>query len=132
MRILKEIEIEGKKAKALFDTGAVHTWVIKKLLKNVPTKKISKSYRVGLGGKNVEVKEMCLINGKIEGLDFSTSAISVDEIGKINGDKIDVLVGALTLEEWEITLNPKEGTLGLDGLKRREFTEFSEVQCWAF
>jgi hypothetical protein len=26
-RIIKEIEIEGKKTTALFDTGAVHTYV---------------------------------------------------------------------------------------------------------
>jgi hypothetical protein len=25
---------------------------------------------------------------------------------------------------WEITVNPMDGTLGLEGLKRREFTEY--------
>ena len=29
-----------------------------------------------------------------------------------------------TMEVWEITVNPKAGTLGLEGLKRREFTEY--------
>jgi hypothetical protein len=28
------------------------------------------------------------------------------------------------LERWEIKLDPKTGTLDLEGLKRREFTEF--------
>jgi hypothetical protein len=37
------------------------------------------------------------------------------------------------MEEWEIIPNPKDGTLDLLGLKRREFTEFFEkikpLQC---
>jgi hypothetical protein len=28
------------------------------------------------------------------------------------------------MEAWEITVNPREGTLGLEGLRRREFTEY--------
>ena len=38
--------------------------------------------------------------------------------------KIDVIVGALTMEQWEIIPSLKEGTLDLSGLKRREFTEY--------
>jgi hypothetical protein len=36
MRIVKEIEIEGKKAFALFDTGALSTYIKKELLRDVP------------------------------------------------------------------------------------------------
>jgi hypothetical protein len=28
------------------------------------------------------------------------------------------------MEAWEITVNPKDGSLGLEGLRRREFTEY--------
>ena len=48
-------------------------------------------------------------------------------LGRVDGGEIDALIGALTMEEWEISVNPKDGTLDLSGLKRREFTEFFEM-----
>ena len=124
MRILKEIEIEGKKAVALFDTGSMHTYVSNRLLEGVPIRILSKPYKVALGGRVIEIKEHCSIQGRIEGFDFHTEVIPVDEVGRINGKMVDVLIGALTMEEWEIIPNPKDATLDLSGLKRREFTEF--------
>jgi hypothetical protein len=124
MRIVKEIEIEGKKARALFDTGLMHTYASRWLLEDVPIRTLSQPYRVALGGRTVEVKEHCSIEGKIEGLGFHTQVIPITEVGKVDGGTVDVLIGALTMEEWEIIPNPKDGTLDLSGLKRREFTEF--------
>ena len=124
MRIVKEIEVEGKKAKALFDTGSIHTYVSRRLLAEIPIRTLSESYRVALGGRVSEVREHCSIEGKIEGHVFHTEVIPIDEIGKIDGVVVDVLIGALTMEEWEIIPNPKNATLDLSGLKRREFTEF--------
>jgi len=120
MRILKEIEIEGKKATALFDTGSMHSYVSIQLLEGVPVRTISVPYKVALGGRIIEVKKYCSIEGKIEGLVFHSEVIPIDEVGKV----VDVLIGALTMEEWEIIPNPREGTLDLSGLRRREFTEF--------
>jgi len=34
------------------------------------------------------------------------------------------VIGSLTMERWEIKLDPKAGVLDLEGLRRREFTEF--------
>ncbi len=124
MGILKEIEIEGKKAKTLFDTGSMHTYVSSRLLESVPIRTLSESYKIALGGRKIEVKEYCSVEGRIEGLVFHTEAIPINEVGKVDGKVIDVLIGALTMEEWEIIPNPKDGTLDLSGLKRREFTEF--------
>jgi len=124
MRVLKEIEIEGRRANALFDTGSIHTYVSRQLLEGVPVRTLSVPYKVGLGGRMIEVNKHCSIQGKIEGLLFHTEVVPVDEIGKVDGKEVDVLIGALTMEEWEIIPNPTEGTLDLSGLKRREFTEF--------
>ncbi|MEW6609631.1 MAG: hypothetical protein AB1414_19660 [bacterium] len=124
MRIVKEIEIEGKKALALFDTGSMHTYVVNHLLKGVAIRRLSEPYKVALGGRIVDVKEYCAIEGKIEGLVFHTEVIPIDEVGRVDGKKIDILIGALTMEEWEIIPNLKNATLDLSGLKRREFTEF--------
>src|SRR5712692_7511419 len=123
-RLIKTIEIEGQSVKALFDTGAFHTYVLRKYLESVPMRPVSKPYEVALGGETIEVRERGLINGKIEGLDFDTSVVPVDLVGKANGHDLDAIIGAITMEVWEITVNPKDGSLGLEGLKRREFTEY--------
>jgi len=51
MGIIKKIEIEGQEAIALFDTGALHTYVVRSLLKDVPLRRVLEPYRVALGGK---------------------------------------------------------------------------------
>jgi len=125
-RVIKTIEIEGKLAKALFDTGAFHTYVLRKYLEGIPDRvvRVTKPYEVALGGETIQIKERTLINGKIEGLDFDTSVVPVESLGKANGHDLDAIIGAITMEAWEITVNPKDGSLGLEGLKRREFTEY--------
>ncbi len=124
MRIVKEIEIQGKTATALFDTGSLHTYVAMPLLEGVPSQTLRRPYKVALGGRVIDVHVHCLVNGAIDGLEFMTSAVPVDKVGKADGKEVDVIIGALTMEEWEIIPNPKDGTLDLSGLKRREFTEF--------
>jgi hypothetical protein len=123
-RIIKEIEIEGKGAIALFDTGAMYTYVLNDYVRKSAKKAVRKPYRVALGGKTIDVKELCLIGGSIEGLAFDTEAVPIDEIGKVDGQRLDAIIGALTMEQWEIKLDPKTGSLDLEGLRRREFTEF--------
>ena len=123
-RIIKTIEIEGKPVKALFDTGAFHTYVLRGFLEGIPTRAVTKPYEVALGGETIRVTERALVNGKIEGLDFDTSVVPVESLGRANGHELDAIIGAITMEAWEITVNPKDGTLGLEALKRREFTEY--------
>jgi hypothetical protein len=123
MRIIRQIEIEGKTATALFDTGSLHTYVAMRLLEGAPTRPLRRPYKVGLGGRTFEVKIHCSIQGAIDGLEFHTEVVPVDEIGMVDGKKIDIIIGALTMEEWEIIPNLTEGTLDLTGLRRREFTE---------
>jgi hypothetical protein len=125
-RIIKEIEIEGKKAIALFDTGSYHTYVRSKFVADIPERIVAviEPYKVALGGRIIEVKKTCIINGKIEGLGFDTESIPIEEIGKADGYELDAIIGTLTMEEWEIKLDPKSKTLDLRGLRTREFTEF--------
>ncbi|MBI3989314.1 MAG: hypothetical protein HY347_06825 [candidate division NC10 bacterium] len=123
-RIIKAIEIEGQAAVALFDTGAIYTYVRSHLVREAPRRSVTRPARVTLGGQDIEIRELCLIEGKIEGLDFFADAVPVDDIGHANGHELDVLIGALSMERWEIRLDPRSGTLDLEGLRRREFTEF--------
>ena len=123
-RIIKEIEVEGKPAVALFDSGATFTYVRSSLITEAPRKKFKEPAHVALGGKEIEIKELALIEGKIEGLGFFTDVVPVKELGRADGHDLDALIGALTMERWEIKLDPKSGALDLEGLRRREFTEF--------
>jgi len=125
-KITKEIEIEGKRAMALFDTGVVHTYIRSPFLADVPKRIVARPYRVALGGKEIQVKELCVALGKIEGLEFDAEAVPLDEIGRADGRELDAIIGALTMEKWEIRLDPKNQKLDLEGLRRREFTEFLE------
>ncbi len=109
---------------ALFDTGAAYSYVRSTLVRGAPRRAMLPPARVALGGRDIEIHELCLIQGKIEGLDFLADAVPVDDIGRADGHELDALIGALTMERWEIRLDPKAGTLDLEGLRRREFTEF--------
>jgi len=123
-RITKEIEVEGKAAVALFDSGATFTYVRSSLITEAPRKKFKEPAHVALGGKEIDIEELALIEGKIEGLGFFTDVVPVNELGRADGHDLDALIGALTMERWEIKLDPKSGALDLEGLRRREFTEF--------
>ncbi len=123
-RIIKPIEIETQPANALFDTGAVNTYVRSSLVANAPRRPMISPVHVGLGGQTIEIRELCLMQGKIEGLDFLADAVPVAELGKADGSDLDAIIGSLTMERWEIKLDPRTGSLDLEGLRRREFTEF--------
>ncbi len=123
-RIFKEIEIEGQRAVALFDTGAFYTYVREGLVAQCPRAAVIAPIRVALGGQTVQIREQCFVNGKIEGLDFFTDAVAVADLGRADGHALDAIIGATTMEKWEIKLDPRTGTLDVEGLRRREFTEY--------
>lgn len=125
-RIIKTIEIEGQSAVALFDTGAMYTYVRERLVAAAPATEVPIT-KVALGGREIQIRRYCLIKGKVEGLEFFTDAVPVDEIGRAAGHELDAIIGARTLEQWEVRLDPATGALDLEGLRRRDFTEFWEA-----
>jgi hypothetical protein len=40
------------------------------------------------------------------------------------GRRIDAVIGALAMEKWALTPNPRTGEIDLTALKKREFTEY--------
>ena len=123
-RLLKEIVIQGKPAKALFDTGSMRSYVLKEFTEGAPSIKAEPPYTVGLGGRTITVTEECILRGEIEGLGFTMKAVPLGEIGAVDGHEIGVIVGATVMEEWELRIDLAKGELDLSGLRRREFTEF--------
>ena len=81
-RIIKSIEIQGKPANARFDTGATNTYVRSALVADAPRQAMVTPAHVGLGGETIESRELCLIQGKIEGLDFLADAVPVSKLGR--------------------------------------------------
>ncbi len=123
-RVVKEIEIEGQPAIALFDAGSTHTYVRGRLLEDVPKRTIRKPYRVALDDNEIEVREVCVALAKIEGLEFDAEAVPVDQIGWAEGHELDAIIGASAMEKWEIRIDPATQELDLERLRRCEFGEF--------
>ena|ERR1700704_6058136 len=96
-RVIKIIEIEGQPAKALFDTGAFHSYLLRRYLEEIPDRFVSvaKPYGVALGGETFEVREHALVNGKIEELDFDTMVVPIERLGKANGHNLDAIRTAI-------------------------------------
>jgi hypothetical protein len=122
-RTFVEIEIEGKKAYALFDTGSMRSYVRREFSSNVK-RKIT-PFDVGLGGRAYRVTEACLIECAIDGLPFDIEAHPVEDLGfDERGRRIDAIIGALAMEKWALIPNPKTREIDLTALKKREFTEY--------
>ena len=75
MQTLKQL-VEQLPAVALFDTGALYSYVRSSLIREVPRREMVPPARVALGGRDIEIRELCLVQGKIEGLDFLADASS--------------------------------------------------------
>ena len=121
-RIVKEIDVEGRPLRALFDTGSLRSYV-RAEFRPPGTRRVS-PITVGLGGTVRELDERSDFTARIGDLEFDMTAYIVEELGETEHGRLDALVGALTMEEWYIKLDPQQGELDLSALRKREFTEF--------
>ena len=124
-RIRQMININGRKCWTLFDTGARNTYVVPEVASLLTTSKLKKSFRSALvGGKIKETTETALLEAEVEGRRISTHAMVVDEIGNDeNGIAIEILFGALAMQQWGIRLIPEQEKLDLTHYPE-EFVEF--------
>ncbi len=122
-RTFRNIQIEGKNAFVLFDTGSIRSYVKEEFASINKWKTIP--FEVGLGGYSFKVNEACGLNCIIEGLGFDIKAHPVKKIGKDeHGREIDAIIGATAMEEWGLIPDPRTGSIDLTLLRKREFTEF--------
>ncbi|RLI30931.1 hypothetical protein DRO51_04405 [Candidatus Bathyarchaeota archaeon] len=97
-RTFREIEVEGKTAYVLFDTGSTRSYVRREFASEVKRK--IKPFHVGLGGRVYMVDEVCLVVCSIDGLEFDVEAHPVEDLGvDEKGRKIDAIIGALAMEK---------------------------------
>ena len=73
----------------------------------LPSFKLEESERVSLGGKIHDVVLDCRLVCLVEGLPIRTNARVLEEIGSDEeGKRIEILIGALAMQEWGIRLIP--------------------------
>jgi hypothetical protein len=123
-RIRRKIKVDGRDCWTLFDTGARNTYVVPAVARLLATSKTSHPIRSSIGGAVKETTTTALLEAEVEGRPISTHAMVLDEIGTDEeGTPIEVLFGALAMQQWGIRLIPEEERLDLSHYPE-EFVEF--------
>ena len=123
-RVRGNVVVKGKEFWALFDGGARNTYVVEEVASLLPTFELERPESVALGGRIHRVEKECLLTCLVEGLPIRVRARIISEIGSDEkGKKIEVLIGALAMEEWGITPIPSEERIDMTYYPK-EFVEF--------
>jgi len=123
-RIRQSIKVDGRECWTLFDTGARNTYVIPSVAELLKVRVPTPTVRTALGGTVKETNSATVLNAEIEGHPITTHALVLDEIGKDdNGTPIEILFGALAMQQWGIRPVPDEERLDLTHYPE-EFVEF--------
>jgi hypothetical protein len=123
-RIYNTIDVHGRKSWTLFDSGARNTYVVREVADVLATEPVAEPLHSALGGSVREITETALLNGVLEGLPITTQAMVVDKLGfDDNGQPIEILLGALAMQQWGIRLIPEHEKIDLTHYPH-EFVEF--------
>jgi hypothetical protein len=123
-RIRQYIRIDNKRFWTLFDTGARNAYIVPSVASLLATAKLSTPFRSALGGKIRNATKGAVLNAQVQGHKVSTHALVVDQIGKdAEGKPIEILFGALAMQQWGIRAVPDEDKLDLTHYPK-EFVEF--------
>lgn len=88
------------------------------------TATMAHAFRTALGGEVRETKTAAILEAEIQSHPISTHALVIDEIGKDeDGKPIEILFGALAMQQWGIRPIPDEERLDLSHYPD-EFVEF--------
>ncbi len=118
------IAVDGRKCWTLFDSGARNTYVTPSVAELLTTSPTPRTIRTALGGTIKETNTEAVLHAEIEGHTISTYALVIPNIGKDeDGNPIEILFGALAMQQWGIKLNPPEEKLDLSNYPD-EFVEF--------
>ena len=130
-RIRQMINVHGRASWTLFDSGARKTYVTPAVAAVLTITQLEHPVRTALGGAHRETNQAVLLEAEVEGFSISTHALVLDRIGlDEEGKAIEILFGALAMQEWGIRLNPPDEKLDMTHYPT-EFVEFGmgeEVQ----
>lgn len=134
-RPLVEVEIDGNKFHAILDTGSWRSYIRAGLAKGCPVVSIE-PFHVRLGGKAFSIEEGGVVQGIVKdsqniGYRFGAILFPVDDLGEEDERKIDILFGAVILEDWgtvidESTIPPKIDYRNYEDVRNACFIRFSE------
>jgi hypothetical protein len=128
-RIRQMVKVDGRECWTLFDTGARNTYVVPTVAQLLTTSKTAHPIRSALGGEVKQTDTTALLQAEIEGRLISTHAMVVDQFGADeNGKTIEILFGALAMQQWGIRPIPDEEKLDLSHYPE-EFVEFLSPVC---
>lgn len=123
-RICQMINVGGRGRWTLFDTGARNTYIVPEVASALTTSRVDRPFRSALGGAIKQSSETAILEGEVEGRRISTHAMVIDEIGSDEGGtRIEILFGALAMQQWGIRPIPDEEKLDLSHYPE-EFLEF--------
>ena len=127
-RIRQSIKVEGQMCWTLFDTGARNTYVIPSVAQGLKTSSTPRTIRTAPGGEVKETNTAALLEAEILGHPISTHALVVKEIGKDeDGIPIEILFGALAMQQWGIRPIPDEERLDFSHYPE-EFVNFNVLE----
>jgi len=123
-RIRQLVNVQGRSAWTLFDSGARNTYIIPEVAAELSTTNLPRPTYTKLGGETKVSSQAAVLIGEVDGKPFHTEAMVIDRIGDDEeGKAIEVLFGALAMQQWGIRLIPEEEKLDLSHYPT-EFTEF--------
>ncbi len=123
-RVREMVKVDGQEYWALFDTGVRSTYVVPVVTKKLRATLTLHPIRTALGGRVKVTTCTALLQAEVRGCPISTHALVVDEIGKDDdGRPIEILFGALAMQQWGIRPIPDEERLDLSHY-HEVFTKF--------
>jgi hypothetical protein len=123
-RAYQAIRNNGRSFWALFDSGSTRTYITEGAARAFKSHPVPNPFKVGLGGKTRTIARFVVLSGELERNKFHTFAYVTSPLGNDeDGRPIDVLFGAISMEEWYVRVDPKARKVDLSNFTR-EFTEF--------
>jgi hypothetical protein len=123
-RIRQAVKVDGRHCWTLFDTGARNTYVVPAVAELLTTSESPRPIRSALGGEVKETTTTAILQAEVQGHPISTHALVVDRIGTDeDGRPVEILLGALAMQQWGIRPVPDEERLDLSHYPE-EFVEF--------
>ena len=123
-RIRAESKVDGKLCWTLFDSGSRNTYISRQAAQGLALKDLSVPAKAVLDGKSHEIAQICPLEAEIEGHSVDTLARVIDDIGADeHGRPIEILFGALSMQEWGIRLDLRNERLDWTHYSK-EFVEY--------
>ena len=126
-RIRQLIEVKDHPCWTMFDSGPRNSYITNVAAEGLVTEPVQMPRQFSLGGKQHQITKVCIVHASVEGNPVEFQANVVDEIGNDeDGREIDLLFGALAMQNWGIKLDVPHEKLDLTHFAH-DFVEFTEI-----